>query len=109
MLRRVNENNREIDFSINQLSIGGCFGKYFEEAEPGADFQLKFPRGDGEWMLLVGRIRYRYLTVGVGVEFIGITEAEQQIIAELIMENLWETGQPVRDPFALPITYKPEL
>ena len=100
--KRQTADQGEVDLLVQELSVGGCFTKWFEEAAPGYTFRAKFPLVNGGWLPLVCRVRYRYMTVGVGIQFVDITYAEQEPLAEIIMNHLWREGLPEKDPFAPP-------
>lgn len=100
--RRIADDQGEVDLEVEELSVGGCFVKWFEEAVPGYTFQAKFPLVDGSWMLLTCRVRYRYMKVGVGLQFLDIGYAEQEPLAEIIMNHLWREGLPEKNPFDPP-------
>lgn len=102
--KRITDDNQEVELKIMELSVGGCFAKWFEEASPGYSFQMMFPLLNGGWMPVSCRVRYRYMTVGVGIQFVDIPYSEQEPIAEVIMNHLWREGLPEKDPFAPPET-----
>lgn len=100
--KRITEGGREVDLEVKELSVGGCFVKWFEEAAPGYTFEAKFPLVNNSWTLLQCKVRYRYMTLGVGIQFIDITYGEQELLAELIMNHLWREGLPEKNPFDPP-------
>lgn len=99
---RTADDGTEVELELVELSIGGCFVKSFAEARAGLVFQLRIPLLDETFMRLNCKVRYRFLDLGVGVQFMDITPEEQEPLAEIIMIHLWETDLPADAPYAPP-------
>ncbi len=103
MGRRVDTQNRRTVLEILELGVGGCLTECFPEARAGHRFQLQIPLLNQSWLRLNCKVRYRLTDVGLGVEFLGITETEKESLTELIMTELWQQDLPPGALFAPPI------
>ena len=99
MGRRVDTQNRPTVLEILELGVGGCLTECFPEARAGHRFQLEIPLLDQSWLRLDCKVRYRFTNVGLGVEFLDISEDEKELLIELIMTELWDQDLPSSIPF----------
>lgn len=104
MGRRADAHNQPVVLEILELGVGGCLTECFPEARAGHRFRLEIPQLDGSWLQLNCKVRYRFTNVGLGIEFQGITDAEKESLAEIIMNDLWHKDLSPGAPFAPPVS-----
>lgn len=100
--QRIKDNKQVVELQILELSVGGCFVEWFEEAAPGYKFCLSIPRVDGNFMPLSCKVIFRFPGKGIGIQFVNINQSEQEALAEIIMDDLARKGFPAANPFAPP-------
>lgn len=80
---------------LQQISIGGCFTEWEENIYTGDEFRLEIPLANGNKLPLRSKALYRFDDTGIGVQFVGITKFEQELIGKLIEKRLEDAGLPI--------------
>ncbi len=78
--------------TLQQISIGGCFTEWEENIYTGDEFRLEIPLANGNKLPLRSKALYKFENTGVGVQFVEITQFEQDLIAKLIEKRLEDLG-----------------
>jgi hypothetical protein len=78
--------------TLQQISIGGCFTDWEENVYTGDEFRLEIPLANGNKLPLRCKALYKFENTGVGVQFVEITQFEQDLIAKLIEKRLEDLG-----------------
>ena len=88
---------------LNQISIGGCLTEWDETLHLGDEFRLLIRLPNKNFLPLTCKVLYKFEGNGIGAQFVGITQFEQELLSKIISHNLAEQGLPVHvDPFAQP-------
>jgi len=69
---------------ITSLSAGGCFIQTKRKAQPERTVYLRLWMPDER--TLTGQLRYSLEKVGVGVEFKGLSDAEREVLKDLVSD-----------------------
>src|SRR5690606_17893222 len=85
---------------------GGCFTDWEENIYTGDEFRLEIGLPNGNRLPLKCKALYRFDNTGIGVQFIDITQFEQELIAKLIAHRLDSAGLPLAvDAFRTPAKF----
>lgn len=91
---------------LQQISIGGCFTDWEENIYTGDEFRLEIELPNGNKLPLKCKALYRFDNTGIGVQFLDITQFEQELIAGLISHRLESAGLPMDvDAFRTPAKF----
>lgn len=97
---------QKIKTLIHQISLGGCLISWSDDIFPGDDFRLEIPLPNGNYLPLQARALYKFPGKGIGAKFLDITEFEQKLLANIIINHLEKEGLPFAvDPFTRPPAY----
>ena len=91
------------EIAVTQISIGGCLTEWDENLYPGDEFRLLIPLPNKNFVPLTCKVLYKFEGNGIGVQFLTITQFEQELLSKIITQTLERQGLPVAvDPFAQP-------
>lgn len=91
---------------LYQISVGGCLLEWDEAIEKDDEFRLEVQLPNQNWLPLNCVAKYVMEDDSVGVQFLDISQFEQELIAELMSGSLAEEGIPMKvDPFSTPKTF----
>jgi hypothetical protein len=69
---------------ISDISLGGCYIESLGQVTVGETigFELQLPTG--RWMRLRGTVAYQHPNVGFGVQFMDLSELENNLLSDVI-------------------------
>ena len=91
---RFTENGERINTLLYQISVGGCLIEWDESVEEEQEFRMEIQLPDHNWLPLSCKALYRFQDDGIGIQFVEITEFEQQLVASVMSNNLEQEGIP---------------
>jgi hypothetical protein len=93
----------KISTVLYQISIGGCLIEWDDSIEEMEEFRMEVQLPDKNWLPLNCKALYQFPDDGVGVQFQGISEFEQELIAQVMSSSLEQEGIPLdHSPFEKP-------
>jgi len=100
----VNKYGERQEIVLQQISIGGCFTDWEENIYAGDEFRLEIELPNKNRLPLACKAIYRFEETGIGINFIEISQFEQQLISDIIANRMEREGLPADDvdPFAEP-------
>jgi hypothetical protein len=92
--------NESTGLRISELGLGGCLLECFPEARDSYEFRLEIPLVEEGWLQHDCKVKYRFTTVGLGIEFLDTSEVAKESLIEIIMSDLWREDLPLDAPHA---------
>ena len=100
---RYTKYGEAVETIIRQISVGGCLAEWDEDVFVGDEFRMLVRLPNKNFLPLVCKAVYKFADNGIGAQFPGITQFEQNLLARIISHALGQQGLPLQlDPFALP-------
>ena len=69
---------------ISDISLGGCYVESLGQVTIGEEISFEIQLPTGRWMPLRGAVVHLVAHLGFGVEFIGLTTMERNVLAHVI-------------------------
>jgi hypothetical protein len=100
---RYTKYGEALEILINQISIGGCLIEWDESIFLGEEFRLLVQLPNKNFLPLTCKALYKFEGNGIGAQFVGITQFEQELLSKIISNILERQGLPTHvNPFAQP-------
>jgi hypothetical protein len=100
---RYTKYGEALEILINQISIGGCLTEWDESIYLGEEFRILIQLPNKNFLPLTCKALYKFEGNGIGAQFVGITQFEQELLSKVISKILEQQGLPMHvNPFAQP-------
>ena len=77
--------SRRHEARVDDISMGGCFVNTYGKVELGEKVDLEMQLPSGDWLPLTGHVASYQPGVGFGMSFDSLSEAETEILSELLL------------------------
>src|SRR5689334_7117172 len=103
---RFTKYNEAVEIMLHQISVGGCLTEWDESIIVGDEYRMLIQLPNQNYLPLACKVVYRFADNGIGVNFMDITQFQQELISRIISRNLETQGLPLQiNPFSVPSTF----
>ena len=104
---RYTKDGERIDTLLYQVGIGGCLIAWDETLAVGDIFRMEVQLPNKNWLPLSCKVLYCFESDAIGVQFLKITQFEQDLLVDIMSNTLTSEGIPFNfDPFARPKDFR---
>lgn len=105
-VQRFTDDGERIETLVHQISVGGCLIAWDDSISAGDEFRIEIRLPNKNWLPLGCKAVYCFEGDAIGVQFLEITQFEQDLLVEIMSNALTSEGIPFNfEPFESPTTF----